>query len=652
MQKNKRTTDGFRQPSLCVAAFVAFVAAVVLPGHVLARDLAVVIANGEYRNLLPRPTSQADADSVASLLKGFGYRVVARRNQTAAEMRALFNEVNRALSPGDTLVVFYAGHGWNDGTVNYAVGVDAPRQASVEQSREASVPLIGGGKGAIDALARKRLKLMAGIIEASSDDPFRRPGNRLSVSGNWGMTGVAPPANSFIVFSAGKGAISYDGLRPGDPSPNGVFTRVLAPLLKDGATLRDAAKRATADVPAMTRNMRQVQMPMIFDTTRGDTCLGKSCRPLAPHTMPGTGTTRAKLPPSGSGSQGSLTAAEKAFRSAESVNTLAVWDAFLARHAYGPLANRARTARAKLARQSPGASPQTSPGSRPPRVASHPTGGTSKLPPSTRTQPTAPVDIAAGIKVADFIILNVLPTHWAYASDVRQLYANTVDYFDKGRVPVSTVVADKVKYGERWDAIEYSLVPRTFSIRQSAARDAYDVVYQVTFRVGHLDEMEAGVAENRMTVNLAGPTPVITAETSRVLKRGEAAADAAVPVPVSTNAFDVSSYWDLNGSLMALIANGNQRAFLYSNPRRFMAERGVADGHLLFDGIKDGNSYRGTGRVFTKTCGVVTFPASGPIEQNGRQVVLSGRVPVLGLDCNATAETDITLDFNFVSKSQ
>lgn len=61
-----------------------------------------------------------------------------RHDQSTGEMKELLNSVNRSLSAGDTLVVFYAGHGWNDGTVNYAVGVDAPRDASDAQARRAS----------------------------------------------------------------------------------------------------------------------------------------------------------------------------------------------------------------------------------------------------------------------------------------------------------------------------------------------------------------------------------------------------------------------------------------------------------------------------------------------------------------------------------
>ena len=83
------------------------------------------------------------------------------------------------------------------------------------------------------------------------------------------------------------------------------------------------------------------------------------------------------------------------------------------------------------------------------------------------------------------------------------------------------------------------------------------------------------------------------------------------------------SCWMHNGSLMRLVARGNQRWFYYERPRSGLA---VGVGTLLFNGRKQGNWYSGTARVFSKYCPGAPLPyrVEGPVASNQLRVTVRG----------------------------
>jgi hypothetical protein len=83
------------------------------------------------------------------------------------------------------------------------------------------------------------------------------------------------------------------------------------------------------------------------------------------------------------------------------------------------------------------------------------------------------------------------------------------------------------------------------------------------------------------------------------------------------------SCWNHNGSTMRLLAKGNNRAFIYESPRPGIA---VSRGTLLFDGVKSGNWYSGTARVFSKFCPgtPLEYFVEGPVRSDQLQVTVRG----------------------------
>ncbi len=105
------------------------------------------------------------------------------------------------------------------------------------------------------------------------------------------------------------------------------------------------------------------------------------------------------------------------------------------------------------------------------------------------------------------------------------------------------------------------------------------------------------------------------------------------------------SYWDHNGSVMYLVAQGDRRQFFYSKPRRGMLQAGAHEGSLLFDGETDGRTYEGTAFIFNRRCGQYPYRVAGPIKDDGRGVLLRGRAPRVDGDCRVYGYRDDELEF-------
>jgi len=112
-------------------------------------------------------------------------------------------------------------------------------------------------------------------------------------------------------------------------------------------------------------------------------------------------------------------------------------------------------------------------------------------------------------------------------------------------------------------------------------------------------------------------------------------ATAAFATGTGTAAAD--SCWNHNGSIMRLVAQGNNRWFYYEVPRQVLRNAGVRRGTLLFNGRKNGNSYSGTSRVFSKWCNApLQYYVQGPVSPSQTRVTIRGTRDVYGSGCRNT----------------
>jgi hypothetical protein len=106
--------------------------------------------------------------------------------------------------------------------------------------------------------------------------------------------------------------------------------------------------------------------------------------------------------------------------------------------------------------------------------------------------------------------------------------------------------------------------------------------------------------------------------------------------------------WDHNGSVMYLVANGPSREFYYQKPRPGMLEAGARPDALLFKGQIEDGRLSGTAYLFNTHCGQVPFEVKGSIVDNGGRVVLTGQVPRVGRNCQASGYYASTLEFKII----
>ena len=99
------------------------------------------------------------------------------------------------------------------------------------------------------------------------------------------------------------------------------------------------------------------------------------------------------------------------------------------------------------------------------------------------------------------------------------------------------------------------------------------------------------------------------------------------------------SYWDHNGSLMRLKANGQQRVFTYEEPRSVLRRAGVRRGTVLFDGRNVGDYYVGRARRFSKYCEApLDYEVEGPVV-GGTRIIMRGTREVFASGCRGTGRS-------------
>jgi hypothetical protein len=112
------------------------------------------------------------------------------------------------------------------------------------------------------------------------------------------------------------------------------------------------------------------------------------------------------------------------------------------------------------------------------------------------------------------------------------------------------------------------------------------------------------------------------------------------------------TFWDHNGSVMYLVANGSSRKFYYQKPRPGMLEAGAHPDSLLFRGQIDNGQFSGTAYLFNAHCGQVPFEVKGPVLDNGGRVALTGQAPRVGRNCQASGYYTSTLEFRLLKSTE
>jgi tetratricopeptide (TPR) repeat protein len=178
------------------------------------RRVALVIGNGAYRNVHPLDNPPRDAKLIASSLKDIGFQTVMlasdlTRDKFFETLRAFASEAEKS----DWAVMYYAGHGFEIGGVNYLVPVDA--RLAVDKDAETEAVALEQALAAVGGARALRLVL----LDACRDNPFAPTMQRTIALKlvDKGFSNIEPAAGFMVVYAAKHGETALDG--EGNDSP-------------------------------------------------------------------------------------------------------------------------------------------------------------------------------------------------------------------------------------------------------------------------------------------------------------------------------------------------------------------------------------------------------------------------------------------------
>ena len=219
----------------------------------LSDRFALVIGNGAYLDDLGRlanPTN--DATDVAKALQDLGFKVTLGLDLGHAEMRRMITSFAHAARGSETAVVFFAGHGFQYGGVNYLAPIDASITDEENIAKHVSLDTVMADLKAergfriliIDA-CRNNLaveKLAVRQVEGSPSVLVKRGLSPVTITTTWVGGGM------LVAFASLPGDIASDGAGRNSPFTHALVKHLGTPRLE----LRRLFIRVRAEVLAAT----------------------------------------------------------------------------------------------------------------------------------------------------------------------------------------------------------------------------------------------------------------------------------------------------------------------------------------------------------------------------------------------------------------
>lgn len=215
------------------------------------RRVALVIGNGAYKNVHALPNPPRDAKLIANVLHDVGFQTVISvsdltRDKFFDALKTFADEAEKA----DWAVVYYAGHGFEIGGVNYLVPIDAKLAAD----RDAEAQAVALEQVIASVGAARKVRLV--ILDACRDNPFAPTMQRtLSLKlVDKGFSNIEPGAGFMVVYAAKHGETAIDG----DDGADSPFSTALAREIKvPKVEIRKLFDIVRDDVWSVTKHVQQ-----------------------------------------------------------------------------------------------------------------------------------------------------------------------------------------------------------------------------------------------------------------------------------------------------------------------------------------------------------------------------------------------------------
>jgi len=249
-----------------------------------AKRIALVIGNNAYSEVPKLEKAVGDAQAISATLQGLGFDVITLLDASRQRMARALVDFETRVSPGDTALFFFAGHGVALDGGNYLMPTDIPNVSEGQRNL-----LRTEGFLADDITERLRERGAATtvmVLDACRNNPFKAGPGR-SIGQSRGLSRMDTRQGMFVMFSAGAGQEALDRLGPDDTHPNSVFTRLFIDLVKrPDLDLIDVAKELQVEVPKLAASIGHEQLPAYYDQIPGRIFLARTDAATTPPARP------------------------------------------------------------------------------------------------------------------------------------------------------------------------------------------------------------------------------------------------------------------------------------------------------------------------------------------------------------------------------
>ncbi len=210
-----------------------------------------------------------DARTMGDSLEAIGFSVIRGENLDRQAMIDRIFAFTQRIKPGDTALLFYAGHGVAIGGGNYLLPADVRAANPGEEARVRAMAI--GEADIIADIQDRKAKVAVLMLDACRDNPFKQPGLTRSAGAAKGLSRSAEAEGVFAIYSAGFGQTALDTLgEQRRVAEFGLHPRDGAGAAAQGrASRRSRHRRPPGGLQRWPRRSIIQQNPAYYDQTRG-----------------------------------------------------------------------------------------------------------------------------------------------------------------------------------------------------------------------------------------------------------------------------------------------------------------------------------------------------------------------------------------------
>lgn len=215
------------------------------------KRIALVIGNGNYHydNLPKLANPTHDAEDIAKALRGFGFEVIEKKDQSLEGMNDAITEFGRKIADSEAALFYFAGHGLQVKGQNYII----PTNARIESESQVPYQSININQ-LLDEMDNGKSRANIVMLDACRNNPISGKFRSGATRGLAAPT--SQPKGTVIVYATDPGNVAADG-----SGRNGLFTAGLLTAFKGSdLSLGGVLVRASEEVE---RGSAQKQTPYI-----------------------------------------------------------------------------------------------------------------------------------------------------------------------------------------------------------------------------------------------------------------------------------------------------------------------------------------------------------------------------------------------------